>query len=580
MGNVMSAALPISRCIGLCVLCLAASIWGRHAAGAAGQLDPTFAFGGQLRVVVDSSASSKNVHPNGIAVQPDGGLVVAVDGSGSFLVRLGPLGARDGRFGVNGRVVTIDAPRAVLVQPDGKIVVAGGRTTLQIARYKPDGTPDPGFGVSGIVTETFATILSGSAAGAADIVMQPDGKLVVVGSADRSIALLRLNPNGTLDPSFGSGGKVLTSHPSGDAFGTAIALSADGRLAVAGYVVALNNGAGWVTARYNNDGSLDASFGGGGLVTGPLGANSQTARHIIVQGDGRLVVAGNGGGRAAVVRYNVNGTLDASFGTDGVVSLVVADDTGASALALQPDGKLLVGITPISQRMSAVRLLSSGAIDASYAAPALLTVGDGTTLFSAVLQPDGKLVLGGSLAIASDERVDLAFARLQGDEITGTVVEYHNDILDHYFVTANSVEQASIEAGGSGPGWTRTGLDFKSGGNSRVCRFYGTPGIGPNSHTYTINALECEQVKLDPGWHFEGYDFSASPPVEVCRVADCEFSGWTMECTAGSVPVYRAYNDRFRFNDSNHRLTTSLAAYDAMIAAGWRGESIVMCVPE
>jgi uncharacterized delta-60 repeat protein len=577
----MSAALSISRRIGLCILCLAAGTWGRDAAGAPGQLDPTFGFDGQLRVVVDLSASSTNVYPNGIAVQPNGGLVVAVDGSGSFLLRLGPSGARDSRFGVNGRVVTIDSPRAVLVQPDGKIVVAGGRTTLKIARYEADGTLDQAFGVSGIVTQAFATIPPGLAAGAAGIVMQPDGKLVVVGRADRSIALLRLNSNGTLDPGFGSGGKVLTGHPSGDAFGTAIALRADGRLAVAGSVVTLNDRAGWVTARYNADGSLDASFGGGRLVSGPLGANSQIARHIIVQGDGRPVVAGNAGGRAAVVRYNVNGTLDASFGTDGVVSLVGADDTGASGLALQPDGKLLVGIIPIGQRMSAVRLLSSGAIDSSYAAPALLTVGDGTNPFSAVLQPDGKLVLGGSLAIASEARVDLGFARLQGDEITTAVVEFHNAILDHYFVTANTLEQASIDAGGSGPGWTRTGLGFKSGGNSRVCRFYGTPGIGPNSHTYTLSALECGQVRLDPGWQFEGYDFSASPPVEVClAVAECEFSGWVTRCAAGSVPVYRAYNDRFRFNDSNHRLTTSLAAYDAMIAAGWRGEGIVMCVPE
>jgi hypothetical protein len=228
--------------------------------------------------------------------------------------------------------------------------------------------------------------------------------------------------------------------------------------------------------------------------------------------------------------------------------------------------------------MSAVRLLASGGVDPSYAAPALLTVGDGTTIFSAILMPDGKVVLGASLKVAFENRVDLGFARLQGDDITGTVVEFYNTILDHFFVTANPAEQGSIDAGGSGPGWTRTALDFKSGGNSRVCRYYGTPGRGPNSHFFTVDERECLQARGDPGWHFEGYDFGASPPVPECVVDGCE-TGTFLKCPAGTVPVYRAYNNRFAFNDSNHRLTTDVAAYDAMIASGWRAEGLAMCVP-
>jgi len=125
-------------------------------------------------------------------------------------------------------------------------------------------------------------------------------------------------------------------------------------------------------------------------------------------------------------------------------------------------------------------------------------------------------------------------------DATGVVVEFFNTLLGHYFITATPAEQASIDTGGSGPGWMRTGHSFKSGGLSGVCRFYGTPGIGPNSHFYTVEAAECAQVKLDPGWHFESYDFGTTPAIAGA-------------CANGTIPVYRAYNKGFATNDSNHR---------------------------
>ncbi len=146
------------------------------------------------------------------------------------------------------------------------------------------------------------------------------------------------------------------------------------------------------------------------------------------------------------------------------------------------------------------------------------------------------------------------------------VVEFYNTGLNHFFLTADPVEAASIDAGGSGPGWTRTGNFFKSGGPNPVCRFYGVQAAGgPNGHFYTADADECAQVKNDPGWHFESLDFSITPaaPGGVCA--------------AGMVPVYRAYNGRFAQHDSNHRITANFAAYQAQLAAGWTGEGVVMC---
>jgi hypothetical protein len=150
-------------------------------------------------------------------------------------------------------------------------------------------------------------------------------------------------------------------------------------------------------------------------------------------------------------------------------------------------------------------------------------------------------------------------------------VEFHNSFLDHYFVTADPAEAAAIDAGSAGPGWTRTGGRFgvfrgatDAPGLAPVCRFYGRPGVGPNSHFYTSEPQECEQVKHDPGWLYEGIAF------HVTRVA----SG---ACAAGTTPVYRSYNNGAARNDSNHRFTVDAAAFARSSDYGYLAEGVVMC---
>jgi len=158
------------------------------------------------------------------------------------------------------------------------------------------------------------------------------------------------------------------------------------------------------------------------------------------------------------------------------------------------------------------------------------------------------------------------------------VVEFYNTNLNHYFITGGAGEISIIESGGAGPGWSRTGDRFRAypsaaAGTQPVCRFYGNPAInpstglrrGPNSHFYTINPGECEFVKQDVGWVYEGIAFYAYP---------LSAGG---ACAAGQVPVYRVYNGRWQQNDSNHRFTTSLATYNQMVASGWSAEGVVLC---
>lgn len=153
------------------------------------------------------------------------------------------------------------------------------------------------------------------------------------------------------------------------------------------------------------------------------------------------------------------------------------------------------------------------------------------------------------------------------------VTEFYNTNLNHYFRTASAGEATGIDAGAAGPGWRRTNLPFRAWMTKSdaplnavpVCRFYGTPGRGPNSHFYTSSAAECSLVKRDVGWTYEGIAFYAVPTLPDAT------------CPANLTPVWRAYNNDFIHNNSNHRMGKDVATYDAMLAQKWLGEGTVMC---
>ena len=159
------------------------------------------------------------------------------------------------------------------------------------------------------------------------------------------------------------------------------------------------------------------------------------------------------------------------------------------------------------------------------------------------------------------------------------VIEYFNVRLSHYFLAINPGEMAAIEAGSAGPGWVRTGFSFDaypvpvpSGSycpgdcGTAVSRFYGTPGLGPDSHFYTANPIEAQFLqRAGSGWSFEHLEFSIPVP---------DAAG---QCAAGLVPVYRVYNNRWMYNDSNHRFVADRAQRDRMLARGWVDEGVAFC---
>lgn len=166
--------------------------------------------------------------------------------------------------------------------------------------------------------------------------------------------------------------------------------------------------------------------------------------------------------------------------------------------------------------------------------------------------------------------VHVPFANSDGDV---DVLEFHNTTLDHYFMAAGADEIAGIEAGAAGPGWELTGQSFKAWLTQPaaqfnavpVCRFYGVPAGGPNSHFFTAEADECAQVKSNGGWFYEGTGFYIQP-------VDAQGN-----CPVGYLAVGRAYNNGFPRNDSNHRFSTSDSTLRAMQDKGWVVEGNVMC---
>ncbi len=418
---------------------------------APGDLDPSFG-GGDL-VITDFGSQSKS-RAAAVALQPNGQIVVAGSvypghlANPRFAVaRYNADGSLDANFGSGGTATTdFGSPRgnvvrAVALQPDGKIVLAGNTTTnvgdiFALARFNADGSLDVGFGNGGKVTTEFRGFDRPSAVG-----IQRDGKIVVVGTTGGFLdfALARYNTDGSLDAGFGIGGKVISDFAGGDDGVSGLALQPDGKILVLGSVGApppppspptpcrtfsfcfgfgFGPGPGPsfpALVRYNPDGSLDATFGSGGTVTSGV----PPTRGFTLQPDGRIVVLGgfinSGGGDLNIVRFNPDGSLDGSFGIGGKVT---ADYNGdfkdfLAALALQPDGKFLA-VLDSSRSLIMARYNPDGTPDLTFGNGGTATTDFPGSSFDAAglaLQPDGKILVAGT---NNWDFGDFALARFEG----------------------------------------------------------------------------------------------------------------------------------------------------------------------
>jgi len=326
-----------------------------HADGA---LDTTFGDTGVVRLDDGS-------RPTALTLQRDGRVLVAVgapSGPGVvrvLLARFTPDGAPDASFGVHG-VVTVGRADAVSVLTtirevgDGRLLGAGAEladdvSRMLFVRLARDGTLDPSFGTGGVVTTT-AGWASAGAAGAAELA---DGRIVAAGQVDDghspTACAVRLDADGSLDASFGDGGLALARPPGFHTLGSALALESDGGLVVAGTAYVADSASGeLLLARFDAGGMLDASFGTGGTLTTPVSSRSDTLAGLTAARDGRLLAVGTSDGRPgsdlALARYHADGGLDATFGDAGRVMTDFGghDDRGLGVVE-QASGRIVAG---------------------------------------------------------------------------------------------------------------------------------------------------------------------------------------------------------------------------------------------
>ena len=297
-------------------------------------------------------------------------------------------GRLDPSFGDNGIVISpISENRqmglALTVQADGKAILAGmqeisNSSDFAVARYNVDGSPDMDFGTNG-----FVTIEGGSDSDAAwAIALQDDGKIVLGGSVYNQFssvddyAVVRLNIDGSPDNTFGPGGNgVVTTDIDGfwdNAYD--IAVQDDGKILLAGDGYS-NDKRNVCVVRYNTDGSMDASFGTAGIALHSVSSVKDQTRAIAIQADGKILAAGhlNDGedDQAFIIRMNADGTLDNTFHNDGLTTIAIGDnDDRFLDLYIYPDGRIMAGGFTMypSEEIDAllIRYLSNGELDNSF----------------------------------------------------------------------------------------------------------------------------------------------------------------------------------------------------------------------
>lgn len=345
-----------------------------------------------------------------------------------------------------------DSANDVAFQTDGKIVVVG--TTVQIGgseftvlRYNEDGTLDTSFGTGGIVKSNF-----GGGAGGNAVAIDSSGRIVAAGVFGANLTLLRYNPNGSLDTTFGSGGIQSTLvGSSANAYGMTIA--ADGKIVVAGYTNTPVNNFDFLVARYNTDGSLDSTFDGDGFqITDFGGTFDSVFGDPAIDSSGRIVVAGvsNAGGiqHFAVARYTATGALDTTFDGDGkVIPTFSGSQDFATSVAIDGNGKILVA-GKVTADFAIARYNTNGSLDSSFGTGGLVTTdfGGSDQIEGLKLRNNGQIVVAGYTDASGNN--DFALARYNANGTLDTSFSGDGQVTTDIGGVDNRAVELAIQSDG------------------------------------------------------------------------------------------------------------------------------------
>ncbi len=355
-----------------------------------------------------------------------------------------------------------DVAQDVALQKDGKIVVAGyGKKSLasfkglSMARYLQNGEMDYDFGNLGVIHKLTMN-LEGEVN---SVVIQKDDKIVVVGYSispttnNEEITLVRFTENGKVDKSFGNKGLIVTEISSEKEVGESIAIQPDGKIVVVG-TTQHNPSFDIVLVRYDEYGHLDPYFGLGGIVITDINSGLDIGKSLVIQNDGKVIVSGfTYGGKKffmTLLRYNSNGDLDQTFGESGIVITDISGRRGRMDLALQNDGKiLLVGPSEVekSHHFTLIRFNNNGSLDKSFGKNGITKtiIGDYSEAESVALDSYGNIVVAGTTELGNEAFVVAMYNQngmletgfgsngiVKTNFIENSVDRAHSVIIDNY----------------------------------------------------------------------------------------------------------------------------------------------------
>lgn len=415
------------------------------AQAAAGDLDRSFSVDGKVNTDFFGSYDEAT----DIIEQPDGkilaiGYTNARTGGVDFaLARYNSNGSPDKTFSVDGKANTdfgaSEFGMGVALQSDGKIVVVGTQvppgsqiSDFAVARYNTDGTLDMTFSDDGKVTTDFFHERDQAEA----VAIQADGKIVVVGLAGRNtqngrtsdFGVVRYNTDGSLDRTFSGDGRQTTDFFGFPDFAGDVSIQTDGKIVVAGTSARTVTGSDFAMARYNPDGTRDASFSGDGKLNTDFDRHGDVAEAIAILPDQRIVLSGftfDGQYHVAAARYNTDGTLDATFSEDGKQTTTFGGRNIAGFdMGVDTDGKIVV-IGATREEISdvvVVRYNADGSPDTTFSGDGLVIANFGADEFTTggALQSDGRILVAGTFGRGPEERRSYNFlvARFQSADVT------------------------------------------------------------------------------------------------------------------------------------------------------------------
>ncbi len=324
-----------------------------------------------------------------------------------------PLGILDSSFGTSGiltkKILTsYSGGKVIRAQSDGKILVAGYyEKIIYILRYNADGTVDTSFGTEGTGI-IYTDLVNGAdySDTVTDMKIQPDGKIVICGYLNNynngdnyDFFIIRYNSNGSLDTTFNGDGLASYNMGAGD-FAFALTFQSDGKILVAGKAEEE-----FLTIRFNTDGYFDTSFASKGyLLTNPIQNAQSEARDVAIDKDGKIVVAGysilSSDTYFTMVRYNPNGGVDTSFGSNGVQKSPTIGNYYCYSMEIQTDGKILLGGNNSGNQIVLMRYNSNGSLDAGgFSDGGIVYTNTGYSYYitnDITIQPNGKILIAGN----------------------------------------------------------------------------------------------------------------------------------------------------------------------------------------